>query len=65
MRKNNVEKHQKAASRLTLCCLLSFLIGGGITWGVAKGGGPEALGAIIPMIVTGAIHFFGGPAAIY
>ena len=58
------EKHQKTAFRLTLFCMLSLIIGGPITFVIIKGGGPEALGAIIPMIVVGAIHLFGAPIAI-
>jgi len=43
--------------------MLSFLIGGGIALAIGMGGGPEALGAILPMIVIGIIHLFGGPVA--
>ena len=60
-----IERHQKLASRSTLVCLLSLLIGGGLTMAILGGGGPEALGAIIPMSVVGIVHLVGGPVAIY
>ena len=60
-----IERHQTLASRTTLVCLLSLLIGGGLTMAILGGGGAEALGAIIPMSVVGIVHLVGGPVAIF
>ncbi len=61
---DRIKRHQTLISRTTLYCLLSLLIGGGITMAILGGGGPEALGAIIPMAAVGIIHLVGGPVAI-
>lgn len=55
---------RKLALKLTWVCAISFLIGGSWAWFIVSGGGPEALGAIVPMMAVGAIHIFLGPMAI-
>jgi len=56
---------KKLALKLTWISAISFLIGGSWAWLIVSGGGPEALGAIIPLMVVGGVHLFAGPVAIY
>ena len=52
-------------SKLTLFCLVIFLLGGLMAWVIVMQGGPEALGAIIPLTFIGGVHLFLGPVAVY
>ena len=65
MSEKGIEGHHKVASWLTLFCAASLLIGGVFAWSIVKGGGPEALGAIIPLIAIGGIHLLCAPVAIF
>jgi len=58
------EGKTKLAVKLTWISAISFLIGGSWAWLIVSEGGPEALGAIGPMMVVGAIHIFLGPMAV-
>lgn len=58
------ESRAKLASKLTWFCAISFLVGGSWAWFIVSEGGPEALGAIVPMIAVGAIHMLLGPIAV-
>lgn len=62
---NRIINDQKTANQITLLCLLTSLIGGGFAFAILEGGGPEALGAIIPLALVGLINLIGGPMAIY
>jgi hypothetical protein len=59
-----IEGKTKLALMLTWISAISLLIGGSWAWFVVSEGGPEALGAIVPMIAVGAIHIFLGPMAV-
>jgi 4-amino-4-deoxy-L-arabinose transferase-like glycosyltransferase len=58
------ERRRKLALKLTWFSAISFLIGGSWAWFIVSEGGPEALGAIGPMIAVGAIHILLGPIAV-
>jgi hypothetical protein len=45
--------------------MVSLLVGGVIAWVIVMQGGPEALGAIIPLMLVGAVHLFIGPLAVF
>ena len=53
------------ASRLSVLCVLTLIVGGGIACGMYRTGGPEALGAILPLMIIGVVHLFIGPVAVY
>ena len=65
MDNTDIEKRLKRAFRSTLVCAIALMVGGGWVWIILRQGGPEALGAIIPMMAVGAIHLVGGPIAIF
>jgi len=65
IKSSEIERLQQRASRLTLLCVISFIVFGGIALIILKRGGPEALGAIIPMMILGAIHLIVGPIAVF
>ena len=65
MRNDELENRRKLASKLTKISAISLLIGGSWAWFIVSEGGPEALGAIMPLMVVGGIHLIAGPAAIY
>ena len=61
---DETEGRAKLALKLTWISAISFLIGGTWAWFIVRQGGPEALGAVIPMFAVGAIHILLGPMAI-
>lgn len=64
MTSGQTQSRRKSAIRLTWISAISFLVGGSWAWFIIRKGGPEALGAIIPMTAVGAIHIFLGPIAV-
>ena len=50
--------------KLILVSAISFIIGGSWAWFTISEGGPEALGAIIPLFGVGGVHLVTGPLAI-
>jgi short subunit fatty acids transporter len=60
-----VESRRKLALKLTWISAITLLIGGPWAWFIVSGGGPEALGAILPLMVVGGVHLLTGPIAIY
>ena len=50
---------------MTLFSAASLLVGGSWAWLLQWQGGPEALGAIIPLLIVGGIHLITGPVAIF
>ena len=65
MSADEIENRKKLALKLTWISAILFLIGGSWAWFIVSEGGPEALGAIIPLMVVGGVHLFTGPVAIY
>jgi hypothetical protein len=59
------ENRRKLALKLTWISVISLLIGGPWAWFIVSEGGPEALGAIFPLMVVGGVHLLTGPIAIY
>lgn len=53
------------ANKLTLVCMVTLVLGGVPAWIIVAQGGPEALGAIIPLFLIGAVHLFIGPLAVF
>lgn len=45
-------------------CAVTLVVGGALAWYIIAQGGPEALGAIMPMLFVGAVHLFAAPAAV-
>lgn len=58
------KSRRKLALKLTGFSVISFLIGGSWAWFIVSEGGPEALGAIMPMMAVGAINMLLGPMAV-
>jgi hypothetical protein len=65
MSRREIQKRKKLAFKLTWISAISLMICGSWAWSIAREGGPEALGAIIPLLIVGGVHLFTGPAAIY
>lgn len=60
-----IERRKQLALKLVWISTISLLIGGAWAWLIISQGGPEALGAIIPLMVVGGVHLFTGPVAIF
>lgn len=65
MSEDVVESRRKFAAKMTWTSAISLLIGGSWAWLISYEGGPEALGAVIPLLLVGGIHLITGPVAIY
>ena len=64
MKSETTERHRAIALKITAVCLISLIVGMVIVSWIFKRGGPEALGAIIPMLIIGLIHLIGAPVAL-
>jgi hypothetical protein len=60
-----LEGRKNLALKLVWISAISLLVGGSWAWFIVSEGGPEALGAIMPLMAVGGIHLFAGPVAIY
>lgn len=64
MKPKATERHGAIALKMTAACLISLIVGITVVSVIFKKGGPEALGAIIPMSIVGFIHLVGAPVAL-
>ena len=65
MMDEGMARREKLTIKLTWICAISFFMGGSWAWFIVSEGGPEALGAIVPMMAVGAMHMFLGPMAVF
>ena len=64
MEPETAKRYQATAFRTIAVCLISLVLGVAIVSMMFAKGGPEALGAIIPMSIVGLIHLIGIPVAL-
>ena len=60
-----INKRNNIVFKTTIFSVITLLIGGGFAWIIVEKGGPEALGAIIPLMIVGGTHLITGPVAMY
>jgi len=56
---------QQTADRMTVFCLLSFVIGAYIIWVNLDLNISQAAATVFPMVVIGVVHLLGGSIAIF
>ncbi len=65
MRPQKRQQHQQTATRMTVCCLISLIIGSYIVWANTVQGINDSTTRLLPVVVMAVVHLLGGSLALY